>query len=136
MSIRTGGKEFARLAVRCPGVFPDLTEAALTASNTYRSETLQSGPTLGLLEMRGRIVRHVMGNGAKDITPDKVLEVNGAMNGLGLIGRLFPGSKFYAGAGPKGLGAPANNVRLSFSHAEPEEIEEGVRRPARAYLSM
>lgn len=73
----------------CLGVFPDLTEAATSALNKYRSETLQYGPTLGLLEMREWIARHVMENGARDITPDNVLVVNGAKNGLGLIGRLL-----------------------------------------------
>lgn len=73
----------------CPGVFPDLTEAARTALNAYRPEALQYGPTLGLLEMRQWIARHVMENGAEDITPDNVLVVNGAKNGLGLIGRLL-----------------------------------------------
>jgi 2-aminoadipate transaminase len=73
----------------CPAVFPDLTEVAMTALNEYRSETLQYGPTLGLLEMREWIAAFVMENGAKDISPDNVLVVNGAKNGLGLICRLL-----------------------------------------------
>lgn len=73
----------------CPAVFPDLTEAAKSALNTYRPETLQYGPTFGLPEMREWIARHVCENGARDIGPDNVLVVNGAKNGLGLIGRLL-----------------------------------------------
>ncbi|MBN1224995.1 MAG: PLP-dependent aminotransferase family protein [Candidatus Aminicenantes bacterium] len=73
----------------CPEVFPDLTEVAKTALNEYRAETLQYGPTLGLLEMRQWIARFVMENGARDISPDNVLVVNGAKNGLGLICRLL-----------------------------------------------
>lgn len=49
---------------------------------------------------------------------------------------IIPGSKFYAGKGPKGLGAPTNNVRLCYSHAEPEEIEEAITRLARAVHAM
>ncbi len=49
---------------------------------------------------------------------------------------VIPGSKFYAGKGPKGLGAPTNNIRLCYSHAEPSEIQEGIRRLARAFNSM
>jgi 2-aminoadipate transaminase len=73
----------------CPAVFPDLTEAAKAALNKHRPETLQYGPTLGLPGMRAWIARHVMENGARNIGPDNVLVVNGAKNGLGLIGRLL-----------------------------------------------
>lgn len=73
----------------CPAVFPDLTEEAKSALNKYRHETLQYGPTLGLPEMREWIARHVTENGARDIDADNVLVVNGAKNGLGLIGRLL-----------------------------------------------
>jgi 2-aminoadipate transaminase len=73
----------------CPEVFPDLTEVAKLALNKYRSETLQYGPTLGLLEMREWIARYLMENGAKNISADNVLVVNGAKDGLGLIGRLL-----------------------------------------------
>ncbi len=49
---------------------------------------------------------------------------------------VIPGSKFYAGKGPKGLGAPTNNIRLCYSHAEPPEIEEAIKRLARAVRSF
>jgi 2-aminoadipate transaminase len=49
---------------------------------------------------------------------------------------IVPGSKFFAGKGPKGLGAPKNHIRLCYSHAVPEEIEEAVKRLARAVRSM
>jgi 2-aminoadipate transaminase len=49
---------------------------------------------------------------------------------------IIPGSKFYAGKGPRGLGAPTNNIRLCYSHAEPPEIEEAIKRLARAVHSM
>lgn len=45
---------------------------------------------------------------------------------------IIPGSRFYAGAGVE----PAkrnNHVRLSYSFAAPEEIDEGVRRLAEVY---
>jgi 2-aminoadipate transaminase len=43
---------------------------------------------------------------------------------------IIPGSKFFAGAGPKHF------ARLAYSHASPDEIEEGVRRIASALRSM
>jgi 2-aminoadipate transaminase len=49
---------------------------------------------------------------------------------------IIPGSKFFAGNGPKGTGAPKNHIRLCYSHAEPDEIEEAVKRLARAVRSM
>jgi 2-aminoadipate transaminase len=49
---------------------------------------------------------------------------------------IIPGSKFYAGNGPKGTGAPKNNIRLCYSHADPHEIEEAIHRLARAVRSM
>jgi len=73
----------------CPAVFPDLTEAAKSALNAFRPETLQYGPTFGLPEMREWVARHVCENGARNIRPENVLVVNGAKNGLGLIGRLL-----------------------------------------------
>jgi DNA-binding transcriptional MocR family regulator len=44
---------------------------------------------------------------------------------------IIAGSKFFAGEGH-----PRNHIRLAYSHATPEEIDEGVRRVARAYASM
>jgi|HubBroStandDraft_1064217.scaffolds.fasta_scaffold08213_4 2-aminoadipate transaminase len=49
---------------------------------------------------------------------------------------IIPGSKFFAGMGPKGAGAPKNHIRLCYSHATPEEILEGVKRLARAVRSV
>jgi 2-aminoadipate transaminase len=49
---------------------------------------------------------------------------------------IIPGSKFFAGAGPKGTGAPRNHIRLCYSHANPEEIGEGIKRLARAVRAM
>lgn len=52
---------------------------------------------------------------------------------------MIPGSKFFAGAGPssaKTPGPPKNFARLAYSHASPDEIEEGVRRIASALRSM
>ncbi len=73
----------------CPEVFPDLTEAARRALTEYRPETLQYGPTAGLPEMREWIARYARENGIADAMPENVLVVNGAKNGLGLIGRLL-----------------------------------------------
>jgi 2-aminoadipate transaminase len=49
---------------------------------------------------------------------------------------IIPGSKFFAGMGPKGTGAPKNHIRLCYSHATPKEIVEGVKRLARAFRAM
>lgn len=50
-----------------------------------------------------------------------------ADNGVNVIA----GSKFFAGTGHA-----RNHIRLTHSHATPEEIDEGVRRLAHAYASM
>lgn len=44
---------------------------------------------------------------------------------------VIPGSSFFAGPDH-----PRNHVRLAYSHASPEGIDEGVQRLARAYASM
>jgi 2-aminoadipate transaminase len=49
---------------------------------------------------------------------------------------VIPGSKFFAGMGPKGMGPPTNQVRLCYSHATPDEINEGIRRLAKAVRAM
>ena len=51
---------------------------------------------------------------------------------------IIPGSKFFAGQGPgsKSRGAPRNYARLAYTHASPDEIDEGVKRIARAFKSM
>jgi 2-aminoadipate transaminase len=52
---------------------------------------------------------------------------------------IFPGSKFYAAQknGWPGNALPEkNHIRLTFSHAGLDEIEEGVRRLAAAWSSL
>ena len=49
---------------------------------------------------------------------------------------IIPGSKFFAGPGPQGNGAPTNHIRLCYSHADPDEIAEGIKRLARAVRAM
>jgi 2-aminoadipate transaminase len=71
-----------------PGVFPDLTEMAQRALTSYRSETLQYGPALGLPEMREWIAGHMTQNGLT-VSADNILVVNGAKHGLDLICRLL-----------------------------------------------
>jgi 2-aminoadipate transaminase len=49
------------------------------------------------------------------------------------------GSQFFAdeaGGYPRNGAIPKNHMRLAFSHAAPDEIDDGVRRLARAYRSM
>jgi 2-aminoadipate transaminase len=46
---------------------------------------------------------------------------------------VIAGSRFYANAG---AGHPRNRMRLAYSHALPDEIDEGVRRLARAYAAL
>ena len=49
---------------------------------------------------------------------------------------LIAGSKFFAGADarfPSNRPVPRNHVRLSYSYATPEQIDEGVRRLAAVY---
>jgi 2-aminoadipate transaminase len=51
---------------------------------------------------------------------------------------LVPGSKFFAASGGRGDGQPfpKNHIRAAYSYASPDQIDEGVRRLARAYRSM
>lgn len=51
---------------------------------------------------------------------------------------LIPGSKFFAGQDgyPRNRDARRNAVRLSYSYASPEQIDEGVERLGEAYASM
>ena len=51
---------------------------------------------------------------------------------------LIPGSKFFAGTGsfPGNAGPARNHIRLSYSYATPEQIDEGVARLAMAYRSL
>jgi 2-aminoadipate transaminase len=66
-----------------------------------------------------------------DIDADKLVE-SALREKVGVIS----GSKFFAGAGPHRRGAPKNHVRLCYSHADPDEINEAIRRLARALHSM
>ncbi len=51
---------------------------------------------------------------------------------------LIPGSKFFAGGGsfPDNAGPVRNHVRLSYSYATPEQIDEGVARLDKVYQSL
>lgn len=46
---------------------------------------------------------------------------------------VIPGSKFFAGAD---VPRPRNHMRLAYSHAAHDEIDEGVRRLASAYATL
>jgi 2-aminoadipate transaminase len=50
---------------------------------------------------------------------------------------LVPGSKFFTASG-RGVGQPPpqNHIRAAYSYASPDQIDEGVRRLARAYHSI
>ena len=71
--------------------------------------------------------------------PDHVdgdaLAARGTQHGVTAIA----GSKFFAGKGtgyPHRHAHPRNAIRLTYSHAAPDEIDEGVRRLASAFASM
>ena len=51
---------------------------------------------------------------------------------------LIPGSKFFAmnGGRPYGEAAPMNAIRLAYSHATPEEIDEGLYRLGQIYRAI
>jgi 2-aminoadipate transaminase len=52
---------------------------------------------------------------------------------------VIAGSKFFAGGGigyPRNEGPPKNRMRLTYSFADGEEIDEGVRRLGKALRSM
>jgi 2-aminoadipate transaminase len=51
---------------------------------------------------------------------------------------IIPGSKFFASGGgyPRNAAIPRNHVRLSYSYATPEQIDEGIRRLAAAYQAV
>lgn len=49
---------------------------------------------------------------------------------------LIAGSTFFATPGAGNTRAPRNHIRLSYSYATPEQIDEGVRRLAGAYRSV
>lgn len=52
---------------------------------------------------------------------------------------IIPGSKFFAGKGPgypRNEGVPKNRIRLAYSFATPEQIDDGVRRLAEVLRAM
>jgi 2-aminoadipate transaminase len=52
---------------------------------------------------------------------------------------IIPGSKFFAGNGPgypRNDGVPKNRIRLAYSFATPEQIDDGVRRLAEVLHAM
>jgi 2-aminoadipate transaminase len=46
---------------------------------------------------------------------------------------VLAGSKFFA---PGAAAHPKNHLRIAYSHATPEEIDDGIRRLATAYRTM
>jgi 2-aminoadipate transaminase len=46
---------------------------------------------------------------------------------------VLPGSKFFA---PGEAEHPRNHLRVAYSHATPDEIDDGIRRLAAAYRTM
>ncbi len=51
---------------------------------------------------------------------------------------VLAGSKFFASSGyrPPGEGPPRNNIRVAYSHASLEQIDEGVARLGRAFRAV
>ena len=71
-----------------PGVLPDLTAEAATALATYRAETLQYAPRMGLPELRAWIAQYMTADGAH-VSADNILVTNGAKHALELVCRLL-----------------------------------------------
>jgi 2-aminoadipate transaminase len=71
-----------------PQVLPDLTRHALDALTTHRDESLQYAATHGQRQLRSWIAQYMNADGCV-VSPDDVLIVNGAKNGLDLICRLL-----------------------------------------------
>jgi 2-aminoadipate transaminase len=71
-----------------PGIFPDLTDAAMRALHDYRAESLQYGTPFGLPELREWIAGYMRADDVA-VSSDDVLVVNGAKNGLELMCRLL-----------------------------------------------
>ncbi len=70
----------------------------------------------------------------RDIDGDE-LERRGKKEGVGILA----GSKCFAGQSdeyPRNVAIPNNHMRLAFSYASPAEIDEGIKRLARAYTTM
>lgn len=71
-----------------PGILPDLTRAAERALTIHRAETLQYGPRPGIPELREWISTYMQEDGA-NVSPQEILVVNGAKQGLDLLCRLY-----------------------------------------------
>ena len=71
-----------------PGVLPDLTAEAATALMTYRAETLQYAPRMGLPELRAWIADYMTSDGAR-VSAENILVTNGAKHALELVCRLL-----------------------------------------------
>ena len=71
-----------------PGGLPDMGDAARDTLTRFRAEGLQYGPTFGLPELRQWVAEYARGQGVS-ATPDHVLIVNGAKQGLDLVCKLF-----------------------------------------------
>ena len=71
-----------------PAVLPDMTESAAIALSRYRSETLQYGPRMGLLALREWLCEYLREDGVS-ASPDEVIVINGAKDGLDLVCRLL-----------------------------------------------
>jgi 2-aminoadipate transaminase len=71
-----------------PEALPDLTPMALLAAGAFRRETLQYAPRFGLTELREWIAAYLEGEGIR-VTPDAVLVVHGAKQGIELVCKLF-----------------------------------------------
>ena len=71
-----------------PGVLPDLTAEAAIALSTYRAETLQYAPRMGLPPLRAWIAEYMTSDGAR-VSADNILVTNGAKHALELVCRLL-----------------------------------------------
>jgi 2-aminoadipate transaminase len=71
-----------------PQAFPDLTELAQRALTAYRNESLQYGAPMGLPALRDAISSYMRDDGAA-VSPDEILVVDGAKQGIDLICRLL-----------------------------------------------
>ena len=71
-----------------PTVLPDMTEGAAIALTRYRSETLQYGPRMGLPALREWLCSYLREENVS-ASPDEVIVVDGAKDGLDLVCRLL-----------------------------------------------
>ena len=71
-----------------PDMLPDISQVAADVAREFRVQSLQYGPLMGVPELRAEIVR-LLGEDGIRATPDNILILNGAKNGLDLALRLF-----------------------------------------------